>query len=61
MRKYDEQLMLAKNTPMFYRRYIDDGFGLWLYGEEALKDFHRYANYIHEDIKIELRYDRHQI
>ena len=30
----------------------------WLHREQALKEFHEQANRVHEDIKIELRYDR---
>ena len=56
MRKWDEQLMKYEKQPLFYKRFIDDGFGLWTEGEESLKAFGKFANEIHQNIKIELRY-----
>ena len=41
--------------PIMYLRYIDDIFGIWLHGEDSLRDFHQLANSIHEQIKLELR------
>ena len=61
MRKWDEALLEAPVTPLFYKRFIDDGFGIWTGSETELKQFAAYANQIHDSIKVELRYDRKQI
>ena len=45
----------------FYKRFIDDGFGIWTGSEEDLKEFAAFANGIHGNIKVELRYDQKQI
>jgi hypothetical protein len=29
MRKWDEKLLEYEQIPLFYKRYIDDGFGIW--------------------------------
>jgi hypothetical protein len=61
MREWDERLGEFEEQPLFYKRFIDDGFGLWTKGEESLKLFAAHANSIHENINIELRYSCHQI
>ena len=61
MRKWDEELANFPNQPMRYFRYIDDGFGIWLHGEDLLKEFHMFANNIHQNIKVELRYSSKNI
>ena len=38
MRKWDEERLKARVTPLFYKRFIDDGFGLWTGSEEELKE-----------------------
>ncbi|CAC5368932.1 MEGF10_11 [Mytilus coruscus] len=42
----------VKEKPLLYKRFIDDGFGIWTHGEEM--DF---ANSTYDKIKVELRYD----
>lgn len=42
-------------TPLIYFRYIDDIFGIWLHGEEKLRQFHERANQIHGRIQVDLR------
>ena len=45
----------CKLKPFMYLRYIDDVFGIWLHGEDSLREFHQRANSIHQKIKLELR------
>ena len=39
-------------TASFYCRFIDDIFGIWLHGEEALVGFVEHANAHHDDIRF---------
>ncbi|KAH3717013.1 hypothetical protein DPMN_059752 [Dreissena polymorpha] len=39
-----------------YFRFVDDVWGLWTHGIEALKTFHTQGNEINPRIKLELRY-----
>ena len=52
--------MQYREQPLFYKRFIDDGFGLW-HTLDTLEKFAEYANSIHKNIKIELRYSRENI
>ncbi len=61
MRKWDEQLMNSVDRPVFYKRFIDDGFGIWTKGVEALQQFVIVANSIHPNIKVELRFSQSSI
>jgi hypothetical protein len=61
MRKWDEQLLKFHVTPYFYKRYIDDGFGIWLHGVDSLKACIDHANNIHDNIKVELRWSTGEI
>ena len=56
-----KQLMNVPKRPIFYKRFTDDGFGLWVGSKEELLEFVRYANKIHDNIKIELRYSNPKI
>ena len=38
--------------PLFYGRFIDDVFGVWVYGEEALLEFFQHANSAHPNIRF---------
>ena len=61
MRKWDEKLMEFDQKPLFYKRFIDDGFGIWTGSVEELKLFTSFANNIHDNIKVELRWDDKQL
>ena len=61
MRKWDEKLRKYHEQPFFYKRFIDDGFGLWTGSLDTMEKFTEYANDIHRNIKIELRYSREKI
>ena len=44
------------NAPAFYKRFIDDVFGIWLHGKESLLRFIRHANNAHPDIIFTFEY-----
>ena len=43
-------------TPLFYKRFIDDVFGIWLFGEEALLAVFAHANKAHPSINFTYRF-----
>ena len=49
-------LSKTKMNPQAHFRYVDDVWGIWLHGEQSLKEFHDLANSIHPRIKVDLRY-----
>ena len=51
----NELLTRANFRPLKWYRFIDDIWGIWTHGEEALRDFHELANAIHPKINVELR------
>ena len=55
MRQWDEMLVQCEKQPMFYKRFIDDGFGIRTHGVEELVKFQTWANGIHPNIQVELR------
>ena len=61
MRTWDRKLTEFYKQPLFYKRFIDDGFGMWTDGENSLKEFATYANSMYKNIKIELRYSHTNI
>ena len=38
--------------PLFYERFIDDVFGVWVYGVEAFLEFFQHANSAHPNIRF---------
>ena len=52
MRKWDEQLLKFSQKPYLYKRYIDDGIGIWTEGEKSLLEFANHAMSIHPRIKV---------
>ena len=61
MRSWDEELAKCPLQPFLYKRFIDDGFGIWEHGQKALEQFYKHANSIHPNIKVELRYSEERI
>ena len=53
--------MKYHERPLFYKRFIGDGFSLWTGSLGTLEKFTEYANGIHRNIKIELRHSREKI
>ena len=49
-----EKAMLASQqfTPMWWKRYIDDIFKIWIHGEKELRDFIIVLNTLHPTIKF---------
>ncbi|XP_060589882.1 uncharacterized protein LOC132745064 [Ruditapes philippinarum] len=61
MRIWDRKLSEFRLQPLIYKRFIDDGFGIWTHGIETLQQFTEYANNIHSKINIKLRHSHKQI
>ena len=40
------------HVPGFYKRFLDDVFGIWLHGEQAFLEFIAHANSVNSDIKF---------
>ena len=49
-----ESLILSSpgSQPSIYLRYIDDVFGVWTHGTEALAQYHRFVNSFHPNLKF---------
>ena len=56
MRQWDEMLEQCEKQPMFYKRFIDDGFGIWTHRVEELVKFQAWANGIHPNIHTEIEF-----
>ena len=56
MRKWDEKLLAANKIPIFYKWFIDISFDVWVGSFEELKILAEYANSIHPNIKVDLRF-----
>ena len=50
-----------EKQPMFYKRFIDDGFGILTHGVEELVKFQAWANGSHPNIQVELRWSHTEI
>ena len=50
-----------ESKPFFYKRYIDNGFGIWNAGLDSPLRFADYTNNIHREIKLELRLSEEDI
>jgi len=44
-----------------YFRFVDDVWGLWTHGRDALLDFHTKGNQINPRIQLELSYSTEQL
>ena len=61
MATWEKQLLDTELTPVEYVRFVDDIWGIWTHGEEALIQFHKRANSIHTRIEVDLRYSTESI
>ena len=62
MGQWEKQLLCRTPfKPLIYLRYIDDIFGIWLHGEQELRNFHQSANQIHSKIQVDLRTSQSEI
>jgi len=57
----EELFKRSYRKPLVYFRFVDDVWGLWTHGEDALLDFHTKGNQINPRIKLELRYSTEQL
>ena len=51
-----EVLEKVHYKPTEYCRFVDDIFGIWLHGEQSLKEFCKVANECHPRIKLTMEY-----
>lgn len=56
-----ELFQRSAELPLAYFRFVDDIWGIWTHGEDALHKFHEQANGIHPRIQLELRYSKDRI
>jgi len=56
-----ELLERSAKKPLAYFRFVDDVWGLWTHGLDALEEFHQLSNTLHPRIKIELRHATEKI
>jgi len=62
MGAWEEKLFRqSEKQPLAYFRFVDDVWGLWTHGIEALKTFHAQGNEINPRIKLELRYSSEKL
>ena len=54
MRRWDAELKNSEKRPILYKRFIDDGFGIWTRSVGDLIRFQEYAKSIHNGIKVNL-------
>jgi len=47
--------------PLFYKRFIDDGYGIWTHSQEQLEMFLEYANTIDIKIQVKMRSSKEKI
>ena len=55
MRKCNEELLGYEEQSLFYKRFVDDGFGVWTGTLTSLQEFASYAKGIRPNIKIARR------
>ena len=61
IRRWDEKLEQFEKQPLFYKQFIDDGFGIWTHGVAEIVKFKAWANGIHANIQVELRWSQTEI
>ncbi len=60
-RLFNKRNHQAKPLPLLWRRYIDDVFGIWTEGQEALEEFKLSLNEAHHSLQFVLETDNDSI
>ena len=62
MHYWEQQALSSTNyTPLFWKRYIDDIFGIWRHFEDQLHTFIQHLNSINPNIKVSITHNLHSI
>ena len=62
MHYWEQQALSSTNyTPLFWKRYIDDIFGIWPHSEDRLHNFVQHLNSINPNIKVTISYNLHTV
>ena len=62
MHYWEQQALSSTNyTPLFWKRYIDDIFGIWRHSEDQLHTFIQHLNSINPNIKVSITHNLHSI
>ena len=59
--QWEENSRSHQLQPRMFVRFIDDIFGVWDHGPEALQAFHRFLNGLDPHIKVDLNFDPNSI
>ena len=60
MHYWEQKALSSTNyTPLFWKRYIDDIFGIWRHSEDHLHTFIQHLNSINPNIKVSITHNLH--